>query len=285
MEFTNQAQLIYNNRQINSNVAVGQILGVLTATKTSVSDTYTRGADVTYAISLINGGTTPLTGLTVTDDLGAYEEEGTTYYPLTYVADSALFYVNGVLQTVDLPGVTAGPPLTFTDITVPAGGNVMILYETMVNPFAPLEAEATIVNTATVTGTGLTMPVSDSNTISVEGAPDLTITKSISPVPVSENGRLTYTFVIQNYGNTEAVATDDVLLRDLFDPILRDLAVAFNGNPWEEDVNYRYRETTGLFETLPGQITVPAATFTRDPDTGAWTTTPGVSTLVVVGTV
>lgn len=285
MEFTNQAQLIFNNRQINSNVAVGQILGVLTATKTSVSDTYTRGADVTYAISLINGGTAPLTGLTVTDDLGAYEENGNTYYPLTYVADSAQFYVNGVLQTADLPGVTPGPPLVFSDITVPAGGNVMILYETTVNEFAPLEADATIVNTATVTGTGLTMPVTDSNTISVEDDPDLTITKSISPVPVSENGRLTYTFVIQNYGNAEAVADDDILLRDLFDPILRDLAVTFNGDLWTEDVNYRYNETTGLFETLPGQITVPAASFTRDPDTGAWTTTPGVSTFVVVGTV
>lgn len=285
MEFTNQAQLIFNNQQINSNVAVGQILGVLTVTKTSVADSYTRGSNVTYAISLINAGSAPLTGLTVTDDLGAYDLAGDTLYPLTYVADSVLYYVNGVLQTTDVPGVTIGPPLVFSDITVPAGGNIMILYETTVNEFAPLAAGATIVNTATVTGTGLTMPVEDSNTIAVEDKPDLSITKSISPIPVSQNGRLTYTFVIQNYGNTTAEAADDIVLRDLFDPILRDLVVTFNGDTWTEPTNYNYNEATGLFETVAGQITVPAATYAQNPETGVWIVTPGVSTLVVVGTV
>lgn len=285
MEFTNQAQLIFNNQQINSNVAVGQILGVLTVTKTSVADSYTRGSNVTYAISLINAGSAPLTGLTVTDDLGAYDLAGDTLYPLTYVADSVLYYVNGVLQTTDVPGVTIGPPLVFSDITVPAGGNVMILYETTVNEFAPLAAGVTIVNTATVTGTGLTMPVEDSNTIAVEDKPDLSITKSISPIPVSQNGRLTYTFVIQNYGNTTAEAADDIVLRDLFDPILRDLVVTFNGDTWTEPTNYNYNEATGLFETVAGQITVPAATYAQNPETGVWIVTPGVSTLVVVGTV
>lgn len=285
MEFTNQAQLIFNNQQINSNVAVGQILGVLTVTKTSVADSYTRGSNVTYAISLINAGSAPLTGLTVTDDLGAYDLAGDTLYPLTYVADSVLYYVNGVLQTTDVPGVTIGPPLVFSDITVPAGGNIMILYETTVNEFAPLAAGATIVNTATVTGTGLTMPVEDSNTIAVEDKPNLSITKSISPIPVSQNGRLTYTFVIQNYGNTTAEAADDIVLRDLFDPILRDLVVTFNGDTWTEPTNYNYNEATGLFETVAGQITVPAATYAQNPETGVWIVTPGVSTLVVVGTV
>ena len=32
-------------------------------------------------------------------------------------------------------------------------------------------------------------------------------------------------------------------------------------------------------------VTVPAATYTRNPATGAWTVVPGVSTLVVTGTV
>ena len=38
--FTNQAQLRYGNAVTNSNVAVGEILEVLSATKTAVKTTY-----------------------------------------------------------------------------------------------------------------------------------------------------------------------------------------------------------------------------------------------------
>ena len=40
-QFINQAQLSYNNSVVNSNVAVGEILEVLSATKTAVLDDYT----------------------------------------------------------------------------------------------------------------------------------------------------------------------------------------------------------------------------------------------------
>ena len=74
-------------------------------------------------------------------------------------------------------------------------------------------------------------------------------------------------------------------MTDTFDPILSNLTVALNGTPWTEGTEYTYDETTGLFATLPGGITVPAATYTQDADTGAWIVTPGVTTLVVTGTV
>jgi len=48
--------------------------------------------------------------------------------------------------------------------------------------------------------------------------------------------------------------------------------------------DYTYDETTGAFATVPGVITVPAATFTQNPD-GTFNTTPGTSSLVVTGTV
>ena len=38
--FTNQAQLRYGNEITNSNIAVGEITEVLSATKTAVRDTY-----------------------------------------------------------------------------------------------------------------------------------------------------------------------------------------------------------------------------------------------------
>ena len=52
-----------------------------------------------------------------------------------------------------------------------------------------------------------------------------------------------------------------------------------------EGTDYTYDAVTGLFTTVPGRITVPAATFTQDPTTGVVTTTPGVSVLTVSGTI
>ena len=100
-----------------------------------------------------------------------------------------------------------------------------------------------------------------------------------------DNDRVTYTFVIENSGNQAVLATDDASVADTFNPILTDLAVTFNGTTWTEGTEYNYDETTCLFETIPGQILVPAATYTQDPGTGEYSITPGVATLVVTGTI
>ena len=41
----------------------------------------------------------------------------------------------------------------------------------------------------------------------------------------------------------------------------------------------------GQFALTPGRITVPAAAYTQDAETGAWITEPGVSILTISGTV
>ena len=74
-------------------------------------------------------------------------------------------------------------------------------------------------------------------------------------------------------------------LSDLFDPILTGVTVSLDGTTWTEGTQYNYSETTGQFNTVPGQITVPAATYTQDAATGVWSVTPGVATLTVSGTV
>ena len=80
------------------------------------------------------------------------------------------------------------------------------------------------------------------------------------------------------------MATDDVVVSDVFDPILNPITVTFNGSVWAEGVNYTYDESTGVFTTLPGQITVPAATYTQNED-GTWIVNPGTVILTVTGTV
>lgn len=279
--FTNQATLTVGSTTTNSNIAYGEILDVLTATKTAIEENYTPGGIVTYVVTLRNTGSGALTGLTVTDDLGGYDFSGSTVYPLTYVTGSAAVFVNGAPQPA--PDVTAGPPLVISGITIPAGGSAVIVYQARANAFADPSAEGSIENTVTVTGDGLNTPVTATETVSTSTAPNLTITKTISPAQVVDNDRVTYTFVIQNSGNEAVVATDDAVITDLFDPILSALTVTFNGATWTEGVQYTYNEATGLFTTLPGQVTVPAATYTQDPVTGAYTVTPGVATLVVTG--
>ena len=280
--FTNFATLSYNGGTTTSNVVTGELLETLSATKIAVMDDYTAKDDVTYVVTLLNSGTAPLNGLTVTDDLGGYLFEGDTVYPLEYTNGSIHYYINGVLQPA--PSVTTAPPLVISGISVPADGNVMLIYEATVTEFAPLAADDTITNTAVVTGGGLAAPVTASEIIETEDRADLTISKSVSPAVVTENGQLTYTFVIANHGNTPAVATDDVVVSDVFDPILNPITVTFNGSVWAEGVNYTYDESTGTFATLPGQITVPAATYTQNED-GTWIVNPGTVILTVTGTV
>ena len=74
------------------------------------------------------------------------------------------------------------------------------------------------------------------------------------------------------------------MVTDSFDPILDPIAVTFNGTLWTAGANYTYTVATGQFASIAGEITVPAATYTQNPD-GTWTITPGVSTLTVTGTV
>ena len=281
--FSNQATLTYNGNTTNSNIAYGEILDVLEATKTAIEGTYTPGELVTYVVTLRNTATAALNGLTVTDDLGGYQLNGNTVYPLTYEAGSATLFLDGVLQPA--PAVTAGPPLTVTGINIPGGAEAVLVYQARANAFADPAVGGTIVNTVTVTGDGLSAPVTATETVTAAAAPALTITKSITPSQVVDNERVTYTFVIQNTGNQAVVATDNAAITDTFDPILTALTVTFNGVTWTQGTQYNYDETTGLFTTVPGQITVPAATYTQDPVTGAYTLTPGVATLVVTGTI
>ena len=49
--FTNQATLTYNGVSTNSNVAFGEILDVLSVTKTAVEGSYAQGDNVTYVVS------------------------------------------------------------------------------------------------------------------------------------------------------------------------------------------------------------------------------------------
>lgn len=280
--FFNQATLTYNNNVTSSNIVTGELLEVLSVTKTAVPDSYRPGDAVTYVVSLVNAGPLPYTGLTVTDDLGAYPLGDGQAVPLTYVEGSAQYYLNGVLQGD--PVVTDREPLVFAPITVPANGNAMLIYAATANGFASPAEDGEIANTVTVTGGGLNTPVTATETIAATSEPMLTISKAISPDTVVGNGQVTYTFVIQNNGNSPATAEDNLVVTDVFDPILDLVSVTYNGEALTEPDDYTYDEATGLFRTVEGRLTVPAATFVQN-DEGQYVVTPGIGVLTVTGTV
>ena len=280
--FTNQATLRYNGEAVQSNITVGLIEGMLSVSKQAVEEQYAAGDTVTYVVSIVNNGGAALSGLTVTDNLGAYAFGAGTVQPLTYNTGSVQYYVDGVLQPD--PNVSSADGLALSGISVPAAGNVTIIYSATVNEYAPLETGSSVTNTVTVSGTDVTEATAEES-IAVTNAADLSILKSVTPIPVAENGRLTYTFQLFNSGNTAVLETDNAVITDTFDPVLTDIAVTLNGAALTIGTDYSYDENTGEFSTAEGVIAIPAASYTQDAATGAWSMTPGAATLTVTGTI
>lgn len=276
-QYTNQAQLTYRNVVTNSNIAVGEIVTVLSATKTALRESYNQGSDITYIISIVNSGTTPVTNLTVNDNLGAYEFGIGTLVPLDYIDGTLRYFVNGVLQPTPAIDLTDG--LSVSGISIPAGGSALLVYEADVNSFAPIGENGTITNEVVISGDCANVTATE--TISSTTSPQITITKSISPVPVTCGDTVIYTFLLQNYGASPLVATDNAVVTDTFNPILNNVTATLNGVA----IPFTYDEATGEFATEQSAITVPAATITQDLTTGAWTVTPGSATLVITGTI
>ena len=276
-QFTNQAQLSYNNTVVLSNTVTGEIADVLSMTKTVLEDSYTVGGRLTYVVNLINSDTVPLTDLTLTDDLGA-GESGTPL--LTFVDGSVHYFAGGVAQPA--PTATGGTALTIEGISVPANGNAAVIYEVLVNEYASPEVGATLTNTVTASGDGTTS-VTAQATVPVAEGPILSIVKSLTPLQVSGSGSVTYTFLIRNTGNEDADGEDNLILTDSFNPILSGITVTYNGTPMSAS-GYTYDEGTGVFQTTDGAISVPAATFTQSKS-GTWTSTPGEATLTITGTI
>lgn len=283
--FYNQATLLYNGNVTGSNITTGQIVEVISANKNATTESYNSNGNVTYVVNIINSGNTDFSDLTVTDNLGRYTTDTIPdgVVPLTYVNGSVNYYVNGVKQAD--PTISATEPLTVEGINVPARSNAAIVYTVRANQYAPLGEDAQVNNTATVSGGGIVNPVVAEAVVNHSDDVNLAISKSLDPAVVPENGTLTYTFAIQNYGSTAAESTDSIVFSDTFNPILNITSVTFNGTPWVSGRDYNYNTATGTFTSVDGSITVPAATYSQDSTTGAWATQPGTSTLVITGNI
>lgn len=282
--FYNQATLSYGGNVVNSNTTEAELLSGLTITKTAITDSYTAGGNIVYAITLANMGGTAYTDLTVTDNLGAYTlAGGGTAIPLDYVAGTLRYYLDGVLQPT--PTVTNVGNLEISGIDLAADSTATFIYETVANEFAPVAAGSTVTNTASTNGGAGVGVITADATVGIRATTQLTIAKAVCPAVITDNDTVTYTIIVQNLGNTPVIATDGVIVSDVFNPVLTDVTVTLDGVELVLGTGYTYNAATGEFATVDGIVTVPAATYTQDPTTGTVTTAPGVTVLTVSGTV
>ena len=283
-QITNQANLTFNYGNATgsaiSNIATATLLDPLSAEKTSLGDTFRADDTITYVISVQNNGNNTVSGITVTDDLGAYTVGGIRVTPLTY-GNAAALYINGVFSSA-ITGTVTENGVIFTIPALASNANALILYQAIVNDFAPLQQGGTITNSATVTAPTIANPITVTDTVTVEDYADITIQKEMSPDPVSDGDLLTYTFTITNTGNTEATG---VVLTDSFNPAPTSITVTVDGQTVPA-TSYTYENgvlTLPTGEDFP--ITVPAATITQDSATGNVTVTPGTLVITVTGTI
>ena len=282
--FYNQATLSFGGNVVNSNTTEAELLSGLGITKTAVTASYSAGSGVVYAVTLDNRASTAYNALTVNDDLGAYTlAGGTTAVPLSYVDGSIIYYLDGVQEPA--PTVSTATGLSIEGINLPPSSTATFIYEATANEYAPIAAGSTITNTVSVNGGVGVGEISATATVNVTEAPELTIAKAVCPAVLSDNDQLTYTVIVQNLGNTPIVATDNVVISDVFNPVLSGITVTLDGNVLAETTGYTYDAASGVFATVAGVVTVPAATYTQDTATGSITTNPGVSVLTVTGTV
>ena len=89
--FQNQATLFSNNAVTLSNIVYGDLNDAYSINKTALKSNYVLNDSITYVVTIINNGAAALTGLTLTDNLGAYTFGAANLVPLDYVANTLLY--------------------------------------------------------------------------------------------------------------------------------------------------------------------------------------------------
>ena len=287
-EFTNRAALNYNNKRTVSNIIKGNMIGTIDVTKFAAGEYYFPDDSVAYVVHVFNNSDAALTNLKLTDDMGRYEKEGEFFTPLHYVEGSILYFVNDTPAGNVTPVIDAETgEMTITGINIPLGGTAEFYYRAVANEYAPMGTldEDKIVNRVVVERTtNAVEPWAAEETIYPGTEPRLSVTKKIDHDDLTEGEEVVYTFEIQNTGLAALAAGNDLVLTDVFDPMLDITSVTLNGRALTKDTDYTY-DAAGVFTTTTTAIEIPAATYVRDEDTGEYTAMPGTAILTITGTV
>lgn len=265
-----------------SNLAEIGLESAISFTKTTLGDSYAEDEAITYILSMTNTSASAINNVSVTDNLGTFVFGTLELTPLSY-APPALLLINGQDVSGQLSVDSTSPAtLLFSFASLPAGATANIVYRASVNEYAPLELGASIENTATLTSDSDCADGTASATVNAVAAANVSVFKQMSPNPVVCGDTVTYTIRIYNYGNIDA---ENVILSDTFNPAPDNITVSRNGVLLLES-DYTYANgTLTVPSTATNPVTVPAATFVRDANTGIVTVTPGTVEYIITGTI
>lgn len=265
-----------------SNLAEIGLESAINFTKTTLGDSYAEDEAITYILSMTNTSASAINNISVTDNLGTFVFGTLELTPLSY-APPALLLINGQDVSGQLSVDSTSPAtLLFSFASLPAGATANIVYRASVNEYAPLELGASIENTATLTSDSDCADGTASATVNAIAAANVSVFKQMSPNPVVCGDTVTYTIRIYNYGNIDA---ENVILSDTFNPAPDNITVSRNGVLLLES-DYTYANgTLTVPSTATNPVTVPAATFVRDANTGIVTVTPGTVEYIITGTI
>ena len=265
-----------------SNLAEIGLESAISFTKSTLGETYGEDDVITYILSMTNTSASTITNVTVTDDLGTFVFGTLELSPLTYTAP-ALLLIDGqdVSAQLTVDTSTAGS-LVFSFPALPAGATANIVYRAAVNEYAPLDVNASVTNTATLTSDSDCADGTATATITAVSAANVSVFKQMSPNPVICGDTVTYTIRIYNYGN---IAAENVVLTDTFNPAPENITVSRDG-VLLIGTDYTYvNGTLTVPSTAQSPVTVPAATFIRDVTTGIVNVTPGMIEYTITGTI
>lgn len=243
-------------------------------TKTPLLENVRAGNNAAYVLTMKNTGSGALYNPTITDNLGKTE----TTSPMTYLANSALFYINGAPSTGTARTSENGVVFSSTAILQP-NDILTVVYETSTRG---IQAEE-ITNTATAaansgSATGAQVTAQASATITPQAFASVSVFKSADKSSVITGDTLTYTFTLLNTGGKEA---DNTRLIDSLPP-------EFKVNSVSYEVNGDVTPIPASDYTIeaPNKLTVPAMDSALKIGVPAATEAgPGVTIITVTGTV
>lgn len=269
---TNQATIQYNTTGSStvlnavSNITSTEVITTLALSKTPLSTAYTPGDTVSYSVYLTNNSGSELSNLTFSDDMGG------SLTPLSYVDNSALAYVNGVLADVS---VSANTVFSITD-TVAAGATVILVYSARTSQ----TESQTITNTVTATAQNAAATLTESATSTITQSPFsyVNVYKQASQASVTQGSLLTYTLTLQNTGTA---AAQNVVITDKLPDNFTVTAVAVTQGG--TTVNYTASDYT--IDTSTNTITLPTGSTKTISVPAATTSGPGISTVTITGSI
>jgi large repetitive protein len=174
------------NNAATTQTAVGQSAD-LSVTKTDSPDPVTAGNNLTYTITVTNGGPDNASNVSLSDTVPT----GTTFVSFTSPGG----------WTATAPPAGGTGTVSATNPSFAAGSAVFTLVVN-VNP----STTTTISNTASVSSPTFdpdTNDRSDTETTAVSVSADLSVTKTDSPDPVTAGNNLTYTITVDNAGPSD----------------------------------------------------------------------------------